>query len=89
MRKIVQDMLKCDELYHQFVNIIGVDDNKSPEEYDDEDIIAEAKYVLEKYTDASQNWRNFEMLYSDDPEERQTARKEMKQIQNFLKKYAK
>lgn len=89
MRKIVQDMLKCDELYHQFVDIIGVDDGKAPEEYSDDEIIEEAKYVLQKYTDGNQSWRNYEMLHSDDADERRIARKEMNQIQKFLAKYAK
>jgi hypothetical protein len=89
MRQIVKDMLKCDELYNQFVNINCVDDKKEPNDYSDDEIIAEAKYVAEKYTDGSQGWTHYEMLHdSEDREERATARRELNQIRKFLKKYA-
>ena len=46
MRQIVKDMLKCEELFQVFNNQLCVDDNKTPDEYSDQDIIEEAKYQL-------------------------------------------
>ena len=88
MRQIVKDLLACDELRWQFTEIIGVDDKKQPEDYTDEEIIAEAKYVKAKYTDGSQNWTHYEMLHGEDPEDREKAKRELKEIEKFLKKYA-
>lgn len=88
MRQIVKDMLKCDELYHQFINCLCVDDMKEPNDYSDEEIIAEAKYVANKYTDDNfVQWE--EMNDHDDPTVRANARREYNQIIRFLKKYGK
>lgn len=87
-RPIVKDLLKCHELSYHFEHVIGVDDKKTPDQYTDEEIIAEALFVLERY-DPSQGWTQGEEITSDDPQIRQNAITERNQIRSFLKKWAK
>jgi len=87
MRKIVRDLLKCDELAHVFINNLCVDDGKDINDYTDEELIAEAKYQLGMYYET--DTRNNDMLigeYTD--EEQRIAQREVKQIKRFLSKYA-
>ena len=88
-RQIVKDLLNCDELYHQFINVICIDDNKSVEEYSNQEIIEEAKYVKTKY-EAGNGWIHYDMISGEDGREAQkVARKEYNQIKRFIKKWEK
>jgi len=87
MRKIVRDLLKCDELSHVFINNLCVDDSKDINDYTDEELVEEAKYQLGMYYETGT--RNNDMLigeYTD--EEQRIAQREVKQIKRFLGKYA-
>ena len=87
MRKIVQDMLKCNELYHVFINILCVDDQKDVNDYTDDEIIAEAKYQLDMYFESGT--ANSDMLNGEYSRgEQRQAEKEVAQIRKFLAKYA-
>lgn len=87
MRKIVKDMLKCGELCHVFNNQLCVDDQKTPDEYSDQDIIDEAKYQLSLYYESGTT--NNEMFTGEwSAEEQAQAKREVQQIKRFLAKYA-
>lgn len=51
MRKIIEDAKKVRELYVQLWEVDSVDDNCDVEDYDDNFIIDEAKYVLSNYSE--------------------------------------
>ena len=85
-RQIVKDALKCDELRYQLEDIDCVDFKCNVNDFDDDHIIKEAKYKLECFAEGGHVYND--MLNSDDPSERAQARKEKKQIERFLKKYA-
>jgi len=85
-RQIVKDLSLCDELYHQFYEVISIDDGILVWEYSDEEIIAEANYVKEKYED--QTWSHgLSLAGYEGKEEQKIARKEYNQIKRFLKKW--
>ena len=85
-RQIIKDLLNCDELYEQFVNVICVDDNKFVEEYSEQEIIEEAKYVKTKY-EAGNGWIHYDMISGEDGREAQkVARKEYKITESQEKK---
>ena len=87
MRKIVRDMLKCNELNHVFINILCVDDQKDVNDYSDEEIIAEAKYQLSLYFENGTS--NNHMLTGEyGAQDQRIAKKEMTQIKKFLSKSA-
>jgi hypothetical protein len=87
MRKIVRDLLKCDELSHVFLNILCVDDGKDINDYTDEELVEEAKYQLEVYYETGTT--NNDMLIGEyTPEEQREAKREVQQIKRFLSKYA-
>jgi len=87
MRKIVRDLLKCDELAYVFINHLCVDDSKDINDYTDEELIAEAKYQLGMYYETGTT--NNDMLIGEyTPEEQREAKKEVQQIKRFLGKYA-
>lgn len=85
-RQIVKDLLKCDELYEHFINVICVDDNQSLNEYSDSQIIEEVEYVKSKYED--DGWVHNDMMIGLDGRDAQkVASKEYVQINLFLKKW--
>jgi hypothetical protein len=87
-RKIVKDLNLCWELYHQFYEVISVDDGIEVWEYSDEEIIAEVRYVKEKYED--ENWSHgFDLAGHSGKEAQKIARKEYNQIKRFLKNWDK
>ena len=87
-RKINKDLNLCDELYHQFYEVISVDDGIEVWEYSDEEIIAEANYVKEKYED--QTWScGLALAGYEGKESQKIARKEYNQIKRFLKNWDK
>ena len=87
-RQIVKDLLKCDELYEHFINVICIDDAKEVWEYDDQEIIEEAKYVKTKYED--EGWIHNDMMIGLDGEDaKKVARKEYNQIKRFINKWEK
>ena len=86
MRKLVKDALNVDELAYSLEHIIGVDDNKKPEEYTDKEIVAEAEYQLSKYyEDATMS--NDMLVGNDTPEAQETAEREVRQLKRFIKKW--
>tara|TARA_R100000963_G_C4637793_1_gene101677 strand:+ start:330 stop:605 length:276 start_codon:yes stop_codon:yes gene_type:complete len=87
-REIVKHLLNCDELYEHFINVICIDDNKSVQEYSDNEIIEEVKYVKSKYDD--EGWIHNDMISGYDGKDAQNiARKEYNQIKRFLMKWGK
>jgi len=87
MRKIVRDLLKCDELAHVFVNNLCVDDGKDINDYTDQELVDEAKYQLGLYYETGT--ANNDMLIGERTlEEQRTAKREVQQIKRFLSKYA-
>tara|TARA_R100000963_G_C4551466_1_gene44258 strand:+ start:76 stop:360 length:285 start_codon:yes stop_codon:yes gene_type:complete len=85
-RPIIKDLSLCDELHHQFYEVISIDDGILVWEYSDEEIIAEANYVKEKYED--QTWScGLALAGYEGKEEQKIARKEYNQIKRFLKKW--
>jgi|TARA_R100000789_G_C2974221_1_gene141596 hypothetical protein len=85
-RQIVKDLLKCDELYEHFINVICVDDNKSIKEYSNQEIMEEVKYVKSKYND--EGWIHNDMMIGLDGKDAQKmAKAEYNQIKRFLKKW--
>lgn len=87
MRKIIKDMLKCDELAHVFNNLLCVDDGKMLDDYTDQEIIDEAQYQLSVYYESGTN--NNDMLIGElSKDEQKQAKREVQQIKRFLAKYA-
>lgn len=85
-RQIVKDLLKCDELYHQFVEVICIDDSKEVWEYSDQEIIEEVENVKSKYED--DGWVHNDMMIGlDGRDSQKVASKEYVQINRFLKKW--
>ena len=86
-RKILKDMQNVNELIYSFENVLCIDDNKTLEEYTDSEIISEAQYILETYSEYGH--RNYFMVTGDNGKhEKQIALKEVKQIKAFLNKYS-
>jgi hypothetical protein len=87
MRKIVQDVIKCDELRYVFENQLCVDDNKDIGDYADEEYLAEARYRWKLYFEPGTT--PYQMRNGDyGRAEQRIAIKELVQIQNFIAKYA-
>jgi len=88
-RQIIKDLLKCDELYYQFVEVICIDDSQEVWEYTDQEIIEEAKYVKAKY-EAGNGWIHYDMIIGKwNKDDIKVARKEYNQIKRFIKKWEK
>lgn len=86
MRQLVADALKCSELNH-FLEIISTDDNKKIDDYTDAEIVAEAEHVIGLYAEGGT--AQSECLSGDlGKEDQRDARRELKELQLFLKKHA-
>ena len=85
-RPIVKDLDKSTELHYQFYEVISVDDGILVWEYSDEEIIAEANYIKEKYED--ENWScGLALAGYEGKEEQKIARKEYNEVKRFIKKW--
>ena len=85
-RQILKDMQNVNELIYSFENVLCIDDNKTLEEYSDSEIIEEAQYILETYSEYGH--RNYFMFIGDNgKEEQKQVVKEIKQLKNFLNKW--
>ena len=85
-RKIVTDALKANELAWSLGNISS-DDGCKIEDYPDAELVAEAKWVLSTFSESGHD--NCQYLKGDGgAESLKTARREKRQIQRFLEKYA-
>jgi len=85
MRKIVKDALNISEMEYAF-ECIGTDDKKNPDDYTDEEIVNEAEYRLFTYFEDG-HANNDDMRLSDDAESRAIARKDIRQLTAFIKRY--
>ena len=87
MRQIIKDADNCDVLRYS-LEIIASDDQKNIEDYTDQEIINEALYVKDKYTDGT--WFEYQYLLGEHgKEEQKFAKKEYKDIMKFLLKHSK
>ena len=85
MRKIVKDALNISEMEYAF-ECICTDDKKNPEDYTDDEIVNEAEYRLFTYFEDGHT-NNDDMRVSDDAESRAIARKDIRQLTAFIKRY--
>ncbi len=65
---------------------ICADDKKEPEDYTDEEIVSEAEYRLSTYFEDG-HINSDEMRMGDDLEMSKIARKDIKMLKAFIKKY--
>ena len=90
MRPMLKDALAIDELNYDLTEIIAVDDRCEVEDITDDTIMIEAKYVLEKFTSSVQGFFHHDALMGrDGAEEQAWARKNVKQLKAFIRKYNK
>ena len=86
--QIIKDMCKVDELIHSFRTVLCLDDNKELEDYSNEEILSEARYILETYFEYGHI--NYFMLVGENgKEEKAIANKEVKQLRKFINKWEK
>jgi hypothetical protein len=87
MREIVKSAMAIDELAYSLDNI-SIDDKVAVDSYPDEQIVKEAKYVLDLFVNPSQGHINNEALTGDEgPQQQVWARKQVRQLKAFIKKY--
>lgn len=88
MRPTIKAALAIDELAYTLDNI-ATDDKVSVDSYTDEQIVSEAQYVLDLFVNPSQGHINHEAWVGDEgPEQKAWARKQVRQLKAFIKKYA-
>ena len=87
MRKIIIDAFKSSELKYNLEEIIAVDDKIPVEEIPVEEIVREARYVLDKFTGGLGFEQEDEYNGSCGAEQQKWARKEVATLRRFLKKY--
>jgi hypothetical protein len=85
MRAIVKAAKSIPEMQFAF-ECICADDKKEPEDYTDEEIVSEAEYRLSNYFEDG-HINNDEMRMGDDPECNKIARKDIRMLKAFIKKY--
>jgi hypothetical protein len=87
MREIVKSAMAIDELAYSLDNI-STDDKVAVNSYPDEQIVKEAKYVLDLFVNPNQSHINNEALMGDEgPQQQVWARKQVRQLKAFIKKY--
>jgi len=87
MRAIIKSALKIDELAYTLDNISN-DDKKKVEDYTDNEIVYEAEYVLDLFTNPNESHWNAEDLRGENGTKQQKwARVEVRKLQTFIKKY--
>jgi hypothetical protein len=88
MRAIIKSAMAISELAYDLDNI-STDDKKKIEDYSDEEILREARYVLGLFTDPDETHWNAEDLRGDNGAEQQKwARGEVRMLKAFIKKYS-
>lgn len=85
MRAIVKAATAIPEMQFAF-ECICADDKKNPEDYTDEEIVSEAEYRLSTYFEEG-HINSDEMRMGDDPEMNKTAKKDIRMLKAFIKKY--
>jgi hypothetical protein len=85
MRPIVDQALAIPEMQFAF-ECICADDKKEPTDYTDAEIISEAEYRLSTYFEDG-HINNDEMRLGDDPECNEIAKKDIRLLKAFIKKY--
>jgi hypothetical protein len=85
MRAIVKAATAIPEMQFAF-ECICADDKKEPEDYTDEEIVSEAEYRLSTYFEDG-HINSDEMRMGDDPEMNKIARKDIRMLKAFIKKY--
>jgi hypothetical protein len=88
MKQITKDALNIPEFSHVLCNVIGVDDNKKPEEYSDRELISEAKYILSCFNERG-HLLNDLLNGEDGPEEQKYATDNVMLLRKFIEKYKK
>ena len=87
MRQIVKSALAIDELAYTLDNIAH-DDKVTVDTYSDQQIVSEAKYVLDLFLNPSQGHINHEALLGDEgPEQEAWAKQQVKKLKAFINKY--
>ena len=88
MRAIIKSAMAISELAYDLDNI-STDDKKKIEDYSDEEIVREARHVLELFTDPDETHWNAEDLRGENGSEQQKwARSEVRMLNAFIKKYS-
>lgn len=88
IRAIIKSALAIDELAYTLDNI-SADDKKKVEDYTDAEIMHEAKYVLDLFTDPNESHWNAEDLRGENGSEQQKwARAQVRKLKAFIKKYS-
>lgn len=88
MRAIIKSAMSISELAYDLDNI-STDDKKKIEDYSDEEIVREARYVLGLFTDPNETHWNAEDLRGENGLEQQKwARGEVRMLNAFIKKYS-
>ena len=82
----VTDALKIGELYHDLENICA-DDNKKVDEYTQEALVAEAKYILSLYSEGGTT-SSEELSGQAGSEAQKEARKQVRMLKNYIRKYS-
>lgn len=85
-RACVLEALKCERLKDQLLNVICVDDKCEPDDYSDRDLVSEAMYLHSLYFLFGTVSRQ-EYLGDDGPEMKKQARREVRQLKNFIDKW--
>ena len=88
-RKLVARALSIDELAYNLENI-SQDDKKAVEDYTDDEILAEARYVLDLFVNPGQGHINGEALRGEEgPDQKKWARSQVGKLQRFIAAYTK
>ena len=87
-RAIIKSALAIDELSYDLDNI-AYSDKKNIEDYTDEEILSEAKYVLGLFIDPNETHFNAEDYRGENGEVQQAwAKAEVRKLKAFIKKYS-
>ena len=88
MRAIIKSALAIDELKNDLENI-SADDKKEIDQYTDQEILVEAKHVLEMFLDGNNPHWNYEDLQGENGSVQQKwAQGEVRKLKAFIKKYS-
>jgi hypothetical protein len=87
MRAIIEAALKIEELAYDLDNI-STDDRKAVEDYTDEEIVREARYVLSLFTHPNETHWNAEDYRGENGYDRQRwARGEVRKLKALIKRF--
>jgi len=85
-RECVRDALKCERLNDQLLNVICIDDNCTPDEYSDWQLVSEAVYMRSLYFESG-TLSNREYCGEEGKELQRDAKREVRQLDRFIKKW--